>query len=155
MAALSWRWMVATGRSEGAELGASRYHEIHYEALVDRPEYQLRPLMTFLELPFAPEMLRYHEGRIRDKPGLSAKQAWLPPTRGLRDWRTQMRRRDLELFEAIAGDVLSALGYDRAFDEISPEIAAVADRCRAWWEAEAARSEIPREGPYGALLVTS
>jgi hypothetical protein len=155
VAALSWRWMTATGRRDGAELGASRYHEVRYEALVERPEQQLRALMTFLELPFASEMLRYHEGRIRNNPALSAKQAWLPPTRGLRDWRAQMRHRDVELFEAIAGDLLSELGYDRAFDEISPEIAAVAERCRGWWDAEAARSKIPREGPYGALLVMS
>ena len=37
----------------------------------------------------------------------------LPPTKGLRDWRTQMSTRDLAVFEANAGDLLSELGYER------------------------------------------
>ena len=36
-------------------------------------------MAAFLELPFAPEMLTYHEGKTRHEPGLSAKKAWLPP----------------------------------------------------------------------------
>jgi hypothetical protein len=153
--ALSWRWMVGTGRRDGAALGPARYHEVRYEELVDSPEAPLRRLTTFLDLPFAAEMLRYHEGRRRDDPGLTAKQAWLPPTPGLRDWRTQMRPRDLELFEAIAGDLLSDLGYDRAFDEISPAIAGVAERCERWWKAERERSRVTREGAYGTAEVSA
>jgi hypothetical protein len=155
VSALSWRWMVGTGRRDGVALGAGRYHEVRYEELVDGPEASLRRLTTFLELPFAAEMLRYHQGKLRRDPGLTAKQAWLPPTPGLRDWRTQMRPRDLELFEAIAGDQLSQLGYDRAFPEISPEVARDAERCRAWWQAERTRSQVAREGAYGAVQVSA
>ena len=148
VSALSWRWMVTTGRRDGAALGPARYHEVHYEELVERAEEPLRRIARFLAIPFASEMLRYHEGKVRDHPGLTAKQAWLPPTPGLRDWRVQMRRRDLELFEAIAGDLLSDLGYERAFEEISPEISAVAERCRSWWQHEHARARVAREGPF-------
>jgi hypothetical protein len=35
-----------------------------------------------------------------------------PPTRGVRDWRTQMSGEDVAAFEAIAGDLLGELGYE-------------------------------------------
>ncbi|MBA2442463.1 MAG: sulfotransferase [Rubrobacter sp.] len=134
--ALWWRWLVGTGRRDGGGMRADRYHEIKYEELVARPEETLRGNAEFLEVPFAKEMLSYHEGRTRDEPGISAKKAWLPPTTGLRDWSTQMTERDLELFEALAGDLLSELGYERAVEAVSAETARVADRCREWWQAE-------------------
>ena len=37
-----------------------------------------------------------------------------PPTRGLRDWRSTMAQADVEAFEAVAGDLLCELSYDRA-----------------------------------------
>jgi hypothetical protein len=150
VSALSWRWMVTAGMHDGAALGPRRYHEVRYEKLLDRPAAALRQIASFLDLPFSDRMLAYHEGKVRAKPGLSAKQAWLPPTPGLRDWRAEMRPRDLELFEAIAGDLLTRLGYERSFERISPEIAGVAERCRAWWQREHRRSRVPREGPYQA-----
>lgn len=136
--ALWWRWLVSVGQKDGARLGAA-YREVSYEKLVAQPEESLRGLATFLELPFAPEMLTYHEGKIRDRPNLSAKSAWLPPTPGLRDWRAQMAERDLELFEVLAGDLLTALGYERRVNSPSSETIAVAERCQQWWDAEMQR----------------
>lgn len=137
--ALWWRRDVSIGTRDGRDLGAARYRELSYEVLVAQPDETLRELSAFLELPFAPEMLAYHQGKTHRKPGRSAKAAWLPPTPGLRDWRTQMTERDLELFEAIAGDVLSATGYERAVETPSPKIRAVADRCRRWWKSRGSR----------------
>jgi hypothetical protein len=130
--ALSWHWHVTTGRRDAVE----PHREVRYHELIERPEAVLRELADFLELSFATEMLEYHRGRRRSEPGLSAKDAWLPPTSGLRDWRTQMSEPDVELFEAIAGDLLSELGYERAFPEISPAVEERAARCRAAWETE-------------------
>jgi hypothetical protein len=137
--ALWWRWQVTTGRTDGAALGRRRYHEIRYESLVARPEETLRSVAEFLDLPFDARMVAFHEGKSRSEPGLSAKKAWLPATPGLRDWRAQMAPRDVELFEAVAGDLLSELGYDRACPAISPQVAVVADRCQTWWEEDQAR----------------
>jgi hypothetical protein len=67
-------------------------------------------------------MLRFHEGRRRNEPGLDPKAAWLPITTGLRDWRAQMRLEELERFEAAAGDLLEDLGYPRACPRPRPEI---------------------------------
>jgi hypothetical protein len=137
--ALWWRWQVSTGRRDGEELGAHRYREVRYEDLVAQPEESLRSLAGFLNLPYAPEMAAYHVGKTRYKPGLSAKKAWLPPTAGLRKWQTQLSERDLELYEALAGDLLCELGYERSFEAASSETTALAEKCREWWEAELAR----------------
>ncbi len=132
--ALWWRRDVVTGRRDGAKLGAD-YLEVSYELLVARPEETLRDIAEFLRLPYDAQMAAYHEGKTRTKPGLSTKASWLPPTTGLRDWRTQMAERDVELFEAIAGDTLLEAGYERAFEKFSPQILDVAQRCRDWWAA--------------------
>ena len=136
--ALWWKWQVSTGCLDGSDLPGERYHEVKYEDLVSRPEKTLRDVTEFLDIPFATEMLSYNEGKVRNGAGLSAKKAWLPPTPGLRDWRTEMAERDLELFEAMAGDLLAKLGYERVFKTISPEIAKAAEQYRNWWETEMA-----------------
>jgi hypothetical protein len=140
--ALWWTWQVGAGRRDGSKLGPSHYQEVLYEDLVARPEEALRRIADFLELANAPEMLAYHAGKRRHRPGLSAKKAWLPPTPGLRDWCSAMAERDLELFEALAGDLLSELGYGRGAPTISPEIAVVAERCRTRWQGEMARRDV-------------
>jgi hypothetical protein len=112
---------VRLGREAGAALGPQLYHEVRYEALVADPAGELERLCAFLELPFEEAMLRFHEGRRRSESGLSAKSAWLPPTPGLRDWRTQMSAEEVERFEAVAGELLDELGYPRAVPEPSAE----------------------------------
>ena len=137
--ALWWAERTATGCRDGKRLGPAHYLAVRYEDLVARPEGELRRITEFLELPYAPAMLKFHEAKIRHKPGLSAKSAWLPPTPGLRDWRRDMAPRDVELFEALAGDLLTDLGYERGAPGIKPEIADLAERCRTWWRGEMAR----------------
>ena len=120
-----WRWHVESGRDAGARLDGRLYLEVRYEDLVAAPEKACRRVCAFLEVPFDDAMLRFHEGRTRHKPGLSAKRAWLPVTAGLRDWRTEMQPRDIELFEAAAGKLLENLRYERAAP--SPSRAALND----------------------------
>lgn len=146
MCALWWRWQVRSGLRDGRDLGPKHYREVRYEELVMNPARVLRDLTDFLELPFAPEMLRYHEGKVRHDPGLSAKQAWLPPVSGLRDWRKAMAAADLEVFEAVAGDLLTQLGYVRACDAISPELAARAGEWQRWWDSVIDQAQAPLLG---------
>jgi hypothetical protein len=139
--ALWWRWMVRSGRDGASGLATGVYHEVRYEELVARPAETLRTITEFLELPYSDQMLAYHEGKTRHQPGLPTNKAWLPPTPGVRDWRKQMTRRDLELFEAIAGDLLTELMFERGIDTISPEIREAAARYEQWW---ATRSPLPQ-----------
>ena len=42
-----------------------------------------------------------------------------PPTKGLRDWRSQMSHSDVLLFESVAGTTLEAFGYERSNEPVS------------------------------------
>jgi Sulfotransferase family len=129
-AALYWEWNVRLGREAVALLGPDRYYELRYEALIADPELECRKLCEFLDIAYDPAMLRFHEGRRRPKPGLSAKRAWRPITAGLRDWRAQMRPDDVQRFEAASGPLLDELGYNRGNDFLSDEVLERAARLR-------------------------
>jgi hypothetical protein len=117
-AAVYWRDAVLGARRFGRTLGRDRYREVRYEDLLDDPEGTVRSLCEFVNLDFDASMLRYFEraedlARPAHHPEAHRGLA-LPPTKGLRDWRTQMSPRDLAVFEVLAGDALSRFGYERA-----------------------------------------
>lgn len=140
VSALWWERHVRKGRRDATAISAA-YHEARYEEIVANPREVMEEIAAFLGLPFAEEMLASSsdEGpaHLRFVPQKS-RQA---PTQGMRNWRTQMQDEDVELFEAIAGDLLAELGYERRHQSPSPAIAAHADQLRAEWEAEAARHD--------------
>ena len=113
-----WRTNIELAFEAREELGPQCYHEIHYERLIDDPERVLRDVCAFLELPYEPAMLSYHErsdelaASLRNRD--DHRHIRLAPTRGLRDWRTQMPPADVSRFELVAGEVLDRAGYPRA-----------------------------------------
>ena len=121
-AAQVWRSRVTRGRADGGALGPARYLELRYESMVSDPEAALRAICTLASLEYTPAMLDYH----REDPTASVPERnWghhanlaRPPTQGLRDWRDRMSAPDQQLFEAVAGDVLSELGYERRFPDV-------------------------------------
>lgn len=126
-AARFWQDRVMGGRTAGDQLGSQRYCELRYEDLITDTKSELERLCAFLDLEYDDAMLRYHErgpGRLlkRDPQG----HLYKPPTRGLRDWRAQMTRDELILFESIAGQTLDAFGYERA-----PVRASLRERAKA------------------------
>jgi hypothetical protein len=129
-AALCWERDVRRGRDRGRPLGPALYHEIRYEYLVHRPADEARDLCSFLGVPYEANMLEFHQGRTRPERGLSAKEAWLPITPGLRNWKSQMAPDDVERFEAAAGDLLDELGYPRACPSPPPAARERAARLR-------------------------
>jgi hypothetical protein len=135
--ALWWERSVRLGREAGSVLGPARYFEVRYENLVDDTARECRGVCSFLGIPYEDDMLRFHEGRTRSVPGLSPKKAWLPPTSGLRDWRSHMASEDVERFEATAGDLLAELGYPRAVPRPPARASARAARTRSAFTADA------------------
>lgn len=129
-AAFFWARRVTNGRRAGVALGPKRYTEMRYEDLLDDLEGGLRRLCAFADLPFDPVMLEHDERAIQRVPArqrrMHARLA-LPPTKGLRDWRTQMPADELAEFEAIAGAVLVDVGYELASGPVG-----VGTRLRAW-----------------------
>jgi hypothetical protein len=145
--ALWWKRKVGLGRQGGQRLGRELYCEMRYESLVSQPTDECARLCTFLDVPYDAAMLRFHEGRTKTDPGLDAKQAWLPITPGLRDWKAQMALEDIERFEAAAGDLLDELGYPRAVSHPSPDIMKRASRIRDLFTQESySRGEVLPDG---------
>jgi Sulfotransferase family len=113
--ASQWRLEVEAAWKLGRRI-PDRYHELRYEDLVREPQAELERVCEFLGLEFEPKMLAYHEvvdaSRLQDHPLLAK-----PPTAGTRRWQAQMSPADVQVFEAIAGDTLSKLGYARAYPQ--------------------------------------
>ena len=134
--ALWWKWFVDHARQQSTSLPTTAFLELRYEDLVDQPEQQMRLTCDFLGLDFHQQMLEYHRGKSKSKSAgkLSAKSAWLAPQKGLRDWRSDMSREQIELFEILAGDALKAYGYSVASSEYSDLTVEAAKKCNQWWE---------------------
>ncbi|MGH8913043.1 MAG: sulfotransferase [Acidimicrobiia bacterium] len=120
--AMSWKRRVEAGRSAGIQLGASRYIESRFEDLLEDPEKAVRRLCAFLDLEFDPRMLTYYERADAIVATTAApdrhRDIFLPPTKGLHDWRRDLSGDQVARFEAMAGDLLGELGYDRAYDPV-------------------------------------
>ena len=116
-AAALWRERVTLGMKQGRPLGPERYAELRYERLLENPREEVEGLCTFLDLDFDPAMLDYSEyarSEVLDRARLYNPNVTRSITK-TRSWDEQMPRSQVEVFEAIAGDTLAELGYERLF----------------------------------------
>lgn len=111
----SWQRRVRSARRAGQALGQDRYLELRYEQLTAVADPTLHTVCDFLGEPFDPAML--HPDRMADRQyhskGVHAATRRPPNTRSVGRWRTEMSPADQRLFEAMAGDFLAELGYER------------------------------------------
>jgi hypothetical protein len=116
-AAELWARRVRVGMEQGRSMERGHYIEMVYEDLVEDPLGEVKTLCDFIDLEFEPDMLNYTE---------KARSAMLPSAQTLnphisekphavRAWQNEMPDEHVEIFEAVAGDVLSELGYERRF----------------------------------------
>jgi hypothetical protein len=109
--ACQWATEIRAARSLGARVGPDRYFELHYETLVADPDAVLRAVCGFAGLEFDPGMLDY-VGRTDSARKAHQQRLNEPPRQGVRNWLTEMAPDDRRAFEAVAGGVLGALGYE-------------------------------------------
>jgi hypothetical protein len=156
-ATLFWRDRVARGREGGRRVGTDRYREIRYEDLVAEPESVLTDVCSFLGLTFEPKMLEYHERADELLDGLRFThhvQGIRRPPAAARDWRTDMPDHEVQLFEALAGDLLDELGYERSGLPATSRVRVEATVWRAGTTAErrtrTLRTRVTRHLPFGS-----
>jgi hypothetical protein len=131
MQASEWCEAVGAGRGFGAVLDA--YLEVRYEQLILDPPRVLKEVCAFIGVPYESEMLSYHmraEERLRElggrlveggrlQTGHVRREAFaltrLPPdeTR-IGRWRETLLPEAVYEYEAIAGGLLTALGYENS-----------------------------------------
>ena len=115
-------WAIRIGQGLAAEsvLG-DRIARVRYEDLVADPHATMGKLAEFLGVPFSSAMgqptgfalPRHSSGThslLADGEGASVSATRVAA------WKSKLSERDIELFENRTGDLLSAMGYDRAFD---------------------------------------
>jgi hypothetical protein len=137
--ALVWQTQIEKGRADGLPLGPTRYLEVRYEDLLDDPERIARTVCEFIRVAFDPRMLEYHERAttiLSDQPFPAEHNNLLrPPTKGLRDWRREMRPADIALIEELTGRTLERFGYNRTSSRATTGIRVRAIEARARYQA--------------------
>jgi hypothetical protein len=108
-----WRETVREGLALEETLPADQIVRVTYEDLVYEPEPTVRRLCEGLGLAYEPAMLEADGFR---PPGYTAGQHELigerpQPQRAVR-WRRTLTDRQVEIFESLAADLLSRLGYE-------------------------------------------
>ena len=117
-AAALWARRVMAGRDACPRIGKDRYLEIHYEDLVEDPVGEIKDICTFLGLEFDPGMMDYTErarGSVLPRASMYNPHVREKPQKNVRSWEDSMPDAQIEIFEAVGGDALSLLGYERRF----------------------------------------
>jgi len=129
-AAELWRKRVGWARYQSR--GVEHYTEIFYEDLILETEKTLRQVCAFIDLPWNPAMLDYHEGAERrlaekardlDKGAgrtqpaearIRSHELAKEPPRADRvaRWKREMSEEDVAEYERVAGGLLVELGYE-------------------------------------------
>lgn len=95
----------------------ARVFSIRYEDITGQPETTMRELCKFLGYRYVPSMLNFHKTEEAQKAAKSS-DLWgnvVNPVMAdnTRKFLREASSEDLAIFERVAGDVLTALGYDR------------------------------------------
>jgi hypothetical protein len=134
--AQDWAARLAQTRALGLRLRA--YLEVRYERLVRSPEDTLREVCAFLDLPFDRQMLAFHEraaARLEEHQARYDSAGRLIISRAERvhnqrfvmeapradrigRWKTALTPDQCARLEAVAGEWLDALGYERASQRV-------------------------------------
>ncbi len=125
-AAYWWINRVAHGLAAESFFGPERVQRIRYEDLVLHPQATLQTICTFLGIDFEPKMVtgagfRLPEHLAHIHP-LVGKQ---PNTKRIKAWQNELTPRQIEIYESIAGQFLTCLGYDLKFGLAPRPVSAV------------------------------
>ena len=100
-------------------LNPNRFFSLSYEALTSEPEATARRLCKFLGVEFTEAMLEFHKSEDAAKTSASSELWRNVSSPVMRDNSRKFLKEasidDVRIFEAVAGHVLDALGYERTY----------------------------------------
>ena len=108
-AASIWKQYVETGQEAKEYLGDDRYFEIKYEDLTNNPEKILREICLYINEEFEPSMVHFEKSKDpNSKTPMLGKSI---QNRNSEKWRNKMSKRDIRIFENVAGKTLKTNNY--------------------------------------------
>jgi hypothetical protein len=124
-AAYFWLRNLSYGLAAEAHFGPGRVSRVRYEDLISAPEATLQRLCSFLGWDYQPRMLG---GSGFAPPAYTRRQHSLvggkPDPARIHAWAEELSPRQVEIFEAIAGDMLAYLGFAPQFGISAREMTA-------------------------------
>lgn len=112
-AARLWKERVTAGRVAGSHLPSAMYLEVRYETLLREPEAVMRTICAFIGEPYDDIVLSPSLGGLipaHGKASLLLRNEVVRTNAG--KWKTAMPPSSRILFESVAGELLSELGYE-------------------------------------------
>ena len=108
--------LLAIGMRE--RIGSNRFFSISYESLTSQPELSMRLLCKFLGVRFNSSMLEFYKSDEAQRAAESS-DLWSNVVRPImadntRKFLHEASEEDIRLFESVADNVLTALGYELA-----------------------------------------
>ncbi len=108
---------LALGMRE--RIGPNRFFSISYESLTSQPELSMRMLCKFLGVRFNQSMLEFYKSD-EAKRAAESSELWGNVVKPImadntRKFLRDASEKDIRIFESVAGDVLSALGYENMY----------------------------------------
>ena len=115
--ARTWREEVSTCRREGRQCFDSRYLEVRYEKIHEDPDATVSDVLGFLGASNSQQVIKHCVSQASFSrltggrhPGEEDPQSFF--RKGIvGDWRNVFRKRQVDVFNDIAGDLLEELGY--------------------------------------------
>jgi hypothetical protein len=98
-----------------SEVPSDRFFSLNYECLVSDPEQMVKELCNFLNINYTDSMLQYytsHTSKVTASSGEMWKNLEKPIMKNNSgNYLNSFEENDLEIFELVAGDTLTKLGY--------------------------------------------
>jgi hypothetical protein len=107
-AAKYWEQYVTVGHDQGSKFSPDRYMELRYEDILDDQRGSMKKICGFLGEDFDESLINFKKASIAGKTPLV--QASVQKS-NQEKWRTEMTKRQIEIFESAAGATLKAFGY--------------------------------------------
>jgi hypothetical protein len=92
-----------------------RYIQVKYESLITNPQKEMHRIAKFLKIQYTPEVLNYYHSKESKKVAMAGKMwsnlAKPVISENYNKYKRELSRKEIILFEHMAGDTLTKLGY--------------------------------------------